>query len=208
MSEKITLWTLQHIEAYKMLEKNGVLHANEQHLFCEDDLRYAYDWLTEQMKKRVDLPPDGVSYPIWAWYKWEGKHKRCDLRCGGYAKRGTPMVQMEIQIDSDRLLLSDFDRWVNVLNKAYIVEDESEWDRMDKELERLGTDSYYLFTEPVTDTRLLPLKEKIMDTWQTVFQLDTHMESWDYPLDKRSVQATFWELRMEDVVKAEHFIAK
>lgn len=208
MSEKITLWTLQHVEAYKTLEKNGVLYANEQHLFCEDDMRYAYDWLTEQMKKRVGTPPDGVSYPIWAWYKWEGKRKRCDLRCGGYAKRGTPMVQMEIQIDSDRLLLSDFDRWVNVLNKAYIVEDESEWDRMDEEIERLGTDSYRLFTELVNDTRLLPLKEKIMDTWQTVFQLDTHMESWDSPLDKRSVQATFWELRMEDVVKVENFIAK
>ncbi|WP_310603404.1 hypothetical protein [Anaerosporobacter sp.] len=27
-------------------------------------------------------------YDVWAWYQWEGKRKRRDIREGGHAKRG------------------------------------------------------------------------------------------------------------------------
>ena len=68
------LWTIQHEEAYREFERTGVLRANNDYLFCEDDFRYAYDWIAQQMAERIGTPPDAeTKYPIWAWYKWEGK---------------------------------------------------------------------------------------------------------------------------------------
>lgn len=43
--------------------------------FCRDQ----YDWLVKEMKKRIGDPPEGVSYPVWAWYMWEGCRKKPDL---------------------------------------------------------------------------------------------------------------------------------
>lgn len=50
---KQVLWTIQHEEAFREFEETGVLRANENHLFCEDDLRFAYDWLSREMNKRI-----------------------------------------------------------------------------------------------------------------------------------------------------------
>ena len=40
---KQLLWTIQTEEAYQEFVKAGILRANEAHLFCGDDLRFAYD---------------------------------------------------------------------------------------------------------------------------------------------------------------------
>lgn len=64
----VTLWTIQSEEAYRVFEKTGVLRANYEQLFCSGVLRYAYDWMVGEMCKRISPPPDGVQYPIWAWY--------------------------------------------------------------------------------------------------------------------------------------------
>ena len=48
---KQTLWTIQHIDAYEEMKKTGVLRANEQFLFCQDDMRYAYDWIAQRSRR-------------------------------------------------------------------------------------------------------------------------------------------------------------
>ena len=40
----------------------------------------AYKWIALQMEKRVGPPPEGVKFPVWAWYMQNGKHKKPDLR--------------------------------------------------------------------------------------------------------------------------------
>ena len=106
---KQIMWTIQTEEAFLEFERTGALRANENFLFCEDYYRFAYDWLSNQMALRIGPPPENVRYPVWAWYQWEGKRKRRDLRQSGYAKRGTPMVQITFEADPDSFLLSDFD---------------------------------------------------------------------------------------------------
>ena len=54
---KQLLWTIQHEEAYREFEKTGILVANDNCLFCGEDLRFAYDWLSDQMRKRIGPPP-------------------------------------------------------------------------------------------------------------------------------------------------------
>ena len=68
---KQLLWTIQTEAAYTEFEKSGILVANENHLFCGEDLRFAYDWMAGQMVNRIGAPPPRIRYPVWAWYQWE-----------------------------------------------------------------------------------------------------------------------------------------
>ena len=186
---KQTLWTIQHIDAYENMKKTGVLHANEQFLFCQDDMRYAYDWIAQQMCTRIGAPPADVEYPVWAWYQWEGKRKRRDLRHAGYAKRGTPMVQIEFEAEETTILLSDFDDWHLVLGNHYIADNEADLDR------------FYL---PGSEES----QGEICASWEKVFDLDRYTPNWDCPPERQSIQACVWEVHMSQVKKVEFFTAK
>jgi transposase len=69
------LATIQDKAAYDELCATGVLRCRAElsELLGIDNFRPAYDWLVGQMKQRVGKPPQGVTYPIWAWYLLNGK---------------------------------------------------------------------------------------------------------------------------------------
>lgn len=186
---KQLLWTIQHEAAWEAFEEAGVLVANEDYLFCQDDFRFAYDWISQQMIQKIGVPPDGIHYPVWAWYQWEGKRKRRDLRRSGYAKRGTPLVQITFEAEENEFLLSDFDDWHCVLNDSYLATSESELD-----------DFYDQFPQPT--------RNEIEPSWQRIFDLTRYEPNWDCLPDQKSIQATLWQIKMEQVKKVEHFIAK
>lgn len=123
----VVLWTIQHADVWEELQQTGVLHADPER--ADGAFRRAYDWMALQMCRRIGPPPEGVCYPLWAWYQWEGQRRRRDLRCSGYGPRGTPMVQITFEIDRDRILLSEFDRWHTVLSGGYLATDEQDWGR-------------------------------------------------------------------------------
>ena len=186
---KQLLWTIQHEEAYREFEKTGILVANDNCLFCGEDLRFAYDWLSDQMRKRIGPPPKDIHYPVWAWYQWEGKRKRMDLRQSGYAKRGTPLVQITFEADEDTFLLSDFDAWHSVLMKQYVAHDETEWNR------------FY-------NQHAHPQQCDVEPSWDRIFDLTHYTPDWDCTPEKKSIQATLWKIDMSQVKKVEHFLAK
>ena len=186
---KHILWTIQHEKAFREFERTGILRANENHLFCENELRFAYDWLSREMVKRIGPPPMGVTYPVWAWYQWEGKRKRMDLRQSGYAMRGTPLVQITFEVEEDSFLLSDFDKWHNVLSCQYVAESEADWDA---------------FYEKFSDSK----QSDVESSWGRIFDLQYYCPEWDCTPDKQSVQATLWQIEMSQVKKVEHFLAK
>lgn len=96
---KKILWTIQDEAAFEVFEKTGVLRADPNHLLFDGDFQDAYQWMADQMRHRIGAAPEGVQYPVWAWYQWEGQRKRMDLRRSGYAKRGTPLVQITFEAD-------------------------------------------------------------------------------------------------------------
>lgn len=61
------LWTIQYKAAYEEMLRTGVLRANSAYIF-EEFFRDSYDWMVEQMKKRIGNLPDGVELPVCAWY--------------------------------------------------------------------------------------------------------------------------------------------
>ena len=186
---KQILWTIQSEVAYAEFQRTGKLVANENYLFYGDDLRFAYDWLSDQMRKRVGEPPPFVRYPVWAWYQWEGKRKRRDLRCSGYAKRGTALVQITFEADPETFLLSDFDEWHSVLMDQYCAVDATDWD------------VFYLKYPH-------PKRTDVSPSWERIFDLSRYVPNWDTKPNQKSIQATLWQIDISQVKKVEHFIAK
>lgn len=187
---KQVLWTIQHEAAWEVFEKTGVLVANEGYLFCQDDLRFAYDWMSQQMAQRIGAPPKGVRYPVWATYQWEGKRKREDLRRAGYAERGTPMVQITFEAEENEFLLSDFDLWIPVLAMDYVATNETDWNAFHDQIGRRT-------------------QKDVEPSWQRIFDLTLYDPDWiTRPPEKKTIQATLWQIKMEQVKNVKHFIAK
>lgn len=183
---KTVLWTIQHKKAFEELEKTGILIANEKTLMFQK----CYDWMTRKMIEKIGEPPtDNIHYPIWAWYQWEGKRKRRDLRCSGYAERGTSLVQLTIEVEDKDFLLSDFDAWHMVLNNMYLADNERDFDKFYRET---NVDS----------------QKEIEKSWDKIFDLERYTPNWDTPIEKKSIQATLWKIEMKQVKKVEYFTAK
>lgn len=204
------LWTIQHYSAYERMLETGILVANESHLFCRDDFRYACDWMARKMLEANIYPTcDSIRYPVWAWYKWEGKRKRRDMREGGYAKRGEKIVQLTIDIDDKEVLLSDFDLFHYPLNYWYLPSDEEDDADFERAYTNVGFTWHDLSNFQIQSKDMLLLRDRIVKSWDRIFDLSKEDEGWLYvSLETKSIQATLWQVRPEQVVKAEVFIAK
>jgi len=187
------LWTIQDKEAYNFLKKNGVLHTNEKYLWCEDSFKHAYDWMASELDKK-DSRPEGVRYPIWAWYQWNGKRKKRDLRERALSTKGKPAVQLEIEIPDDKVLLSDFDIFHCVLNKWYVSSSEEDYEQ---------------FKEWCASQDESKIINRITESWSKIFDLTKEDDNWLYGKNEnKCIQAVFWELREDQVIWAREFIAR
>ena len=187
---KQLLWSIQHIDAYERMLEEGALRADRAFISDKSIFLPAYEWMAEQMKARVSMPPENVSLPVWAWHTWEGKRKRRDLRCSCYGPRGAHMVQLTLLADESDFLLSDFDDFHQVIYGTYIADSEADYD------------SYY--NMPYGEER----EKRLARSWEKIFDLSRDFPDYILPNDMRSIQATLWEIRPEQIIKVEHFIAR
>ena len=136
------------------------------------------------------LAPQGVVYPVWAWYMQNGKHKKPDLRSErwDYDAGGEDYCCIELEIAPERVLLSDFDEWHIVLCNGLVS---------DTEEEDIAQEALY---ESLSDEEKNAYKEK---KWERVFDTSPLNNGWT--TRGEWVQATFWELRREDVCGVRFF---
>ena len=165
---------------------------------------------------KVGTPPQGVNYPIWAWHTREGKRKMPDLRQSGFGEKGTELVRMEIEIPEDQVVLSDFDLWSAMM---YFVNLNIRSDEEDEEFRKrmyaaCGCDwAFDLFwtrdekkVEGLSEAAI-QIKSEIIESWDRCFDVDApYNELYGYP--GKTIQATFWELRIEQVRKVWRFRCK
>ena len=108
------LWTTMPKEVYE----NTILKTGEYicgPLKCDmllddtDDQQFAraYSWMKAYMTEKIGPAPAGVIHPVWAWYKLRGRHARPDLRWVEFKEYREPMVLLEMEIDGDKMVLSD-----------------------------------------------------------------------------------------------------
>ena len=203
------LWTIQNIDTYTEFKNTGILKANEKYI--EDDMLFQYDWIVNQMVKRIGKPLDNnIKYPIWAWYQWNGENqKRPDLRCSGHLNPKTKGILLEIEVDEKDVLLSDFDDFNNIFNYAYICDSEESYDNFYKELKENGLTHLDLQDMTKQSNTLNNFRQRLYKSWEQMFDFNKEVdESWHGKKEDRSIQATMWQVKWEQVVFIKEFIAK
>jgi len=185
------LWTIQETFVYDKLEVEGCIQATDFRGPGADDW-WPHDkckWLVRQMVLR------GISrkpiWPIWAWYKYDGVHKKPDLRCSGHMPRGTKSVCIEFEAEDKMVLLSQFEMWVSILNGHYLSCSEQEDTAIEK-LEGAGK---------LTVSR-------VRQSWSRMFDLKFGCEDYWGSLDERWIQACVPEVHIDQVRKVQKFTAK
>ena len=197
------LWTVQPPEAWKTLQDTGVLRTDPN--LAEQDWLEPYCWLADRMAERIGPPPNGASLPLWAWYQWDGvKHRRPDLRFGGYGPPGCRQVRIEFEIDDNAVVLSDFDLWHCPLSYWYLAKDEADDKAFEAELKQHGLDFFRQKPLPVAKYH-----KRIVRSWLKIFDLDWNNDWFtNADRDKKCIQATFWELRLGMVRKTKEFLVR
>lgn len=211
------LWTLQHPEVYAELKRNGSYMVDPARIFLpeggDSDINHgnlAYRWLCSKMDELLEKRPEGASYPIWAWYKQYGREDgKPDMRSSGYAAPGEPLVRLKLEVPDDLVLLSDFDEWHHPLNYWYCAKTKAESEAFDERYQSLELDFHQLNDFSLTSPELAQLREEIVSSWDGIFDVFSEQdENWGFPWVKRTIQATFWELKLDYVQSVEYFTAR
>lgn len=191
------LWTIQGIEIYEQLQRDGVTYCSQPIMSDEPTFMHAYHWMTEQMRRRIGEPPiKGIEFPLWAWYQYNSAKSNKPPRNINTAPEGIS-AYMEIEIPEKDVLLSEFSNWHAVLNEAPI----DNWKKIFKKTDLLDKEA----------GRMLALKEypleiqkEIEKSWEAVFDLDRRDKTVGRTHKKnRSIQATFWLLKPKHIVSVD-----
>lgn len=187
------LWTIQPVEVYEQIKADGKYIFDYEKSANAKDFAREYKWLEKEMADRgisKSFCDDGM---VWAWHTYAGKRHKPDLRQGGYNKRGTKAVCMEIEIPDNKALLSDLDAWHYVLNNWYIgnSQNDEEWEREQAWLASLLPEDRQSYIEK---------------SWQKIFDITPIISEWK--INGQYVQATFYDLFLENIKKVQYFICK
>lgn len=185
---KLTLYTYQTKEAYEKLQKEGVLRLlitdrDLTHLHQYDHYEYnyfdfPYRFMIQRMKERLPAPKySDTYYPIWAWRKANGRYKPSK----GLDRIHKGLIRLKLEIDESRLLLSDFDMFAAIISGTRQMYDDQHED------DYPGWDEVF---HPTLD-RIFILHRKEDDYYGPSYR-------------KETIQATFWELFIEDVVDVKY----
>jgi hypothetical protein len=145
------------------------------------------------MKQRVGEPPNGVTYPIWAWYILDGKPAKVDLRKTEFNNYHRENYAFTIDVPDEQVLLSDEENWHYVLNDWFFNGAASEAD--------YNSGEAWFDTLPPNEQREVKRK-----SWERIFDVTPFENEWHR--NGRFVQAVFWELRKEQVVSVKRFIGR
>ena len=186
------LWTMQPIEIWNLIQDTGVYRCDPlKSSMPEPEVSSKYQWLIRQMEARIGPPPEGVVYPVWAWYKQKGQHKKPDLRgerwCYGPGNEKYSCIEFEVP--DNKVLLSDFDAWSIILCNGLLNETKAEDDKANEYFAMLSLDEQIAFKE---------------ENWKKVFDISQKKNKWMTRGDW--VQATLWELRKESIRYVRFFV--
>lgn len=163
----------------------------------------AYDWLCGEMEARGLVRPTGERiYPIWAWRQYRGSARpKPDLRDSMMKAWGREErhVLLTLEVPDHQVLLHDYDAWHYPLNHWYLGSPKATND-FERRCKRAGAPLYS--DVPLGD---LALRAELEASWQAIFDLATVQRTMQGSLSSQAIQATFWELRRDQVRSAVEF---
>lgn len=179
------LWSIRTLDELDILLSGQPLRTGPDKV--DKDRKQAYQWIAKQLSNKV-APPEGVEYPIWLWRYWEGRYRaKPDLRAGGHVQKGSKAVRIELEIPSDKVLLSDFDSWHAVLNNHHLSQTDAEYEY------------YEQYEEQEKDENLLRKSKEA--TWLKIFSIEDLPDDW-------AVQGVTWEILPEHIVNYKVFTSR
>ncbi|WP_415854147.1 DUF3841 domain-containing protein [Sinomonas sp. G460-2] len=186
------LHTVQTADALDELLETGRLVPNPARAMEGYDDAYA--WLTGHMGRRLPTSGKGM---VWLWAKIRREDLIHNIR---YASRGD--VLLTCRIPRERLMLSQYDDWHNVLNGFPIVrplpgeDDDAYSARYDARTDDL-INRVHAAGARLQDPEGWPaaLRDELESSWEAIFDTGAYPRTSYW-------QATVHELRAEDVVEA------
>jgi hypothetical protein len=162
----LVLWTIHPEYFFVKSKKRGYIKGDGRYI--DHNFKDKYDWVAEKMLEKSITRKR--TYPVWAWYKYDGKRKKPDLRCSGHLPRGTKGICIEFEAYKNEMLLSNFEQWHSVLNNWYLCKNEAE-------------DAYFeKYPQLLTET-------VVRKSWDRMFDLSFGSEDFWGPMDERWIQA-------------------
>lgn len=190
--DPLTLYTIQSVAAFEKLCLTGELHGDPA--LGEEHFSEAYAWLSARMRDRLGRHGAGEGM-LWLWARERRRALVDQLRADPAAA-----VLLTVSVARERVLLTDFDDWHDVLNRRRHVparqgeSNDQWWDR----------------AEPLMDEwegRVGKYRSRPLSSWPAALRSD--LESSWLPIvvpgpssDTPHVQATIRALRLGDVVRA------
>lgn len=107
-------WTIQTEQKWTLALQKGVLIGERGAVWPE--FLAPYNWMKEQIYRRLSLPMTEEQQPIWLWTE------RPDLRRSGHLERGTRGVLLKVELEANKILFSDFQAWHIVLMNDFLQE--------------------------------------------------------------------------------------
>ncbi len=177
------LWSIRKLSELQQLQTNGFLITDPKRI--EPCYLKAYNWISDQLEKKVPKPRAACHYPIWAWQCWDsGRSCRPDLRVR-WGKRGEQMVLISFKIPNKLVLLSDFQLWHFVLNHLFLAINQEQEDCISALDLRKDKASKVI------------LEKKIIDSWQHIFNWQDIDKDYFGDGLGTSIQAVCWEIQMD-----------
>lgn len=179
------LWTIHTEHFYVKSKGRGYIKADAR--YVARDMKNKYIWMAEKMlemgltKKRT--------FPVWAWYAYNGKRKGPDLRRSGHLPRGTKGVCIAFDAYDSDVLLSNFDQWHAAVNTWYLPKSEKEEAYFEK--------YPHLLTETI-----------VRRSWDKMFDLEYGSEDLWGPTNERCIQACVSIVHNNQIREVVHFVAK
>jgi len=199
------LWTIQREAWYTELLQKGIIYGTRKHIRQDGEYGlFGYHWLMEKMKERIGPPPSPACYPVWAWYQhMDSKRRKPDLRRAGFLPRGAKGIRVEINKDDKDVLLSDFILWHFPFSyRSFIGQNEEESMAFEKMLEDRGLDTKRLEKLPKD------IQDVIIKSWDKTLDMDFSDPYHTCPKESKSIQATFWTLSVDEIVRVDKFISR
>ena len=178
----VRLYTRQNDKTLYQLKRDGrIINQRvyvEMHfgdiapLFME-----SYDWFTKEAAKIVPKPED-VHAPIW-----------CSISVENCLKPIEGTVVYELEVPEERVIYFDEAKWDYVLNRIYLPKDAKDGERYKKYLKDIGVVNGFEFFQGRYKGMYPEEEERIMDSWQRVFEID----NWTI----FNVCGNLWEIRQE-----------
>lgn len=191
-ADPLTLYTVQSVEAFEWLRSGGELRGDPA--LGEEHFAEGYAWLSARMREHLGRHGAGEGM-LWLWAR-ERRHDLVDqLRAESSA-----VVLLTVSVARERVLLTDFDDWHDVLNRRLHVpvrpgESDDQW---------------WARAEPLMDewdARVGQHRSQPLESWPAT--LRSELEASWLPIvapgpspDTRHVQATIRMIRRDDVVRA------